>query len=72
MILFLGFILFFFVIIQVNVIALVFSEIGIPSHYVFAALFATLFGSFINIPAFNFPVAVWSWRAGSVFTGSGG
>ena len=55
MILFLGFILFFFVIIQVNVIALVFSEIGIPSHYVFAALFATLFGSFINIPVKKIP-----------------
>jgi uncharacterized membrane protein len=49
------FILFFFVIIQINIIALVFNEIGIPTHSIFTALFATLIGSFINIPLKRIP-----------------
>ena len=48
-------ILFLFVLIQINVIALAFSEMGIPSQYVFAALFASLLGSFINIPVKRIP-----------------
>lgn len=48
--LFLFLIVFFFVIVQINVIALAFNAIGIPTHYIFLALFATLLGSFINIP----------------------
>lgn len=44
-------VLFFFVVVQINLIALAFTKIGIPSEYIFMALFATLFGSFINIPA---------------------
>jgi uncharacterized membrane protein len=55
MIIFLFSLLFFFFIIQINVIALVFAEIGIPSEYVFTALLATLLGSFINIPVKRIP-----------------
>lgn len=55
MVSFLFALLFFFFIIQINVIALVFAQIGIPSQYVFGALFATLFGSFINIPVKKIP-----------------
>lgn len=55
MVLFFAAAVFFFVVVQVNVIALAFTKIGIPSHYVFTALFATLFGSFINIPVKKIP-----------------
>lgn len=41
--------------VQVNLIALAFTKIGIPSQYIFTALFATLFGSFINIPVKTIP-----------------
>jgi uncharacterized membrane protein len=41
--------------VQINIIALAFAEIGIPGHYVFSALFATLFGSYINIPIKKIP-----------------
>ncbi|HVN96868.1 MAG TPA: DUF1614 domain-containing protein [Syntrophorhabdaceae bacterium] len=41
---------FVFTMVQVNVIALAFEKIGIPSHYVFGALFASFLGSLINIP----------------------
>jgi uncharacterized membrane protein len=47
--------LFLFVLIQINVIALAFAEMGIPSQYVFAALFASLLGRFINIPIKKIP-----------------
>jgi len=60
MIIFLFSLLFFFFIIQINVIALVFAQIGIPSQYVFAALFASLFGSLINIPIKKIPQEVMS------------
>ena len=55
MILFFGALFLFFFIVQVNIIALAFTEIGIPVHYVFTALFATLFGSYINIPIKRIP-----------------
>lgn len=55
MFIFLFSLVFFFVFIQINVIALVFARIGIPSQYVFGALFAVLFGSFINIPVKKIP-----------------
>jgi uncharacterized membrane protein len=45
----------FFIFIQINVIALAFAKIGIPSHYIFGALFAILLGSFINIPVKRIP-----------------
>jgi uncharacterized membrane protein len=48
-------VLFFFTLVQINLIALAFTKIGIPSHYIFTALFATLFGSFINIPVKKIP-----------------
>lgn len=54
-VLFFFFLIFLFVTVQINVIALVFTEIGIPPRYVFSALFATLFGSFINIPVKKIP-----------------
>ncbi|MGD0623487.1 MAG: DUF1614 domain-containing protein [Thermodesulfobacteriota bacterium] len=55
MVIFFLLVLFFFIIIQVNVIALAFAKIGIPSHYIFTALFAILLGSFINIPVKKIP-----------------
>ena len=70
--------IFLFIMVQINIIALAFAEIGIPSQYVFMALFATLIGSFINIPVrkipqdtmttqtrvsyFGFPYAVPVWK----------
>jgi len=47
--------LLFFVLIQINAIALAFAKMGIPSHYIFTALFASLLGSFINIPIKRIP-----------------
>lgn len=55
MVIFFLLVLFFFIIIQVNVIVLAFAKIGIPSHYIFTALFAILLGSFINIPVKKIP-----------------
>lgn len=71
-------IVFLFVLVQINIIALAFAKIGIPGQYVFLALFATLIGSFINIPVkkipqstmttetrvsyFGLPYAVPGWR----------
>jgi uncharacterized membrane protein len=55
MILFFLIAFFFFIMIQVNVIALAFAKIGIPSHYIFTSLFAILLGSFINIPLRRIP-----------------
>ena len=45
----------FFVLVQINVIALAFVEIGIPSQYIFMILMAILLGSFINIPVKRIP-----------------
>jgi len=47
--------LFFFFTLQIDLIVMVFARIGIPTKYVFAALFATLIGSFINIPVKRIP-----------------
>ena len=47
--------LFLFFIMQIDLIVMVFARIGIPTQYVFAALFATLIGSFINIPIKRIP-----------------
>jgi uncharacterized membrane protein len=47
--------LFFFFMVQIDLIVMVFAQIGIPTHYVFIALFATLMGSFINIPIKRIP-----------------
>ncbi len=55
MILLFGIVLFFFFIIEINVIALAFAKIGIPSRYVFGALLLALVGSFINIPVKKLP-----------------
>ena len=48
-------VVFLFVVVQINIIALAFTEIGIPAHYIFTALLATLIGSFINIPVKTIP-----------------
>jgi uncharacterized membrane protein len=45
----------FFVLVQINVIALAFVEIGIPPQYIFMTLMAILLGSFINIPVRRIP-----------------
>jgi uncharacterized membrane protein len=55
MVIFFFIVLFFFIMIQVNVIALAFAKIGIPDHYISTALFATLLGSFLNIPVKRIP-----------------
>jgi uncharacterized membrane protein len=50
------FVLFFlFVLVQVNIIALALSEIGIPGEYLLTILLAILLGSFINIPVKKIP-----------------
>lgn len=54
-IIFFFWIVFFFVMVQINLIALAFAEIGVPSQYVFGALFAILIGSFINMPVKRIP-----------------
>ncbi|HDZ23942.1 MAG TPA: DUF1614 domain-containing protein [Desulfobacteraceae bacterium] len=53
--LFFFYIVFFFFMVQINLIALAFTKIGIPSEYVFTALFFSLVGSFINIPIKKIP-----------------
>ncbi len=55
MLLFFFYIVFFFFLVQINLIALAFIKIGIPSEYVFTALFVSLVGSFINIPIKKIP-----------------
>jgi uncharacterized membrane protein len=55
MVIFFFCILFLLILVQVNIIALAFTKIGIPSHYIFTALLATLTGSFINIPLKRIP-----------------
>jgi uncharacterized membrane protein len=47
--------LFFFFMVQIDLIAIAFAQIGIPTKYVFSALFATLVGSFINFPVKRIP-----------------
>jgi len=46
---------FLFLMVQINIIAVVFREIGVPSQYIFGAMVATLLGSFINIPVKKIP-----------------
>jgi uncharacterized membrane protein len=48
-------VLLLFVMVQINIIALAFTKIGIPSQFIFTALLATLTGSFINIPVRRIP-----------------
>lgn len=55
MVIFFVLILFFFALVQINLVALAFTKIGIPPQHVFSALFATLFGSYINIPVKEIP-----------------
>ena len=55
MIFFVFVVLFFFLMAEVNIIALVFARIGIPPRHVFASLFLILIGSFINIPIKKIP-----------------
>ena len=44
-----------FLMVEVNVIGLVFAKIGIPPQYIFLALFLALVGSFINLPIKRIP-----------------
>jgi len=55
MIVFFFVLVFFFITVQINIIALAFARLGIPSQHVFMAMFASLFGSFINIPLKKIP-----------------
>lgn len=50
MMIFFGALIFLFFLVQIQAIALAFAQIGIPDQYIFSALFATFFGSYINIP----------------------
>ena len=45
----------FFVLVQIQLIVFAFAKVGIPSQHIFAVLFATLFGSFINLPIKKLP-----------------
>jgi uncharacterized membrane protein len=51
---------FFFMMVQIDLLVLAFVKIGIPAHYVFTALYATLAGSLINIPVIKIPQEVMS------------
>ena len=46
---------FFFVVVQVDLVALVFVKIGIPPRYVMGALLLCLLGSAVNIPLKRIP-----------------
>lgn len=48
-------IVFFFALVQIDVIAVVFERIGIPSRYVMSALMASFVGSLFNIPLKKIP-----------------
>ena len=48
-------VMFFLVVIQINLVTLAFAEIGIPGDFIFMALLASLLGSFINIPVKKIP-----------------
>ncbi len=54
-ILFFAVIFFLFVLLQIDVITFAFIEIGVPHHYILAALLSTLLGSFFNIPLKKIP-----------------
>ncbi len=54
-ILFFAILSFLFILLQAGVITFAFLEIGVPHHYVLAALLATLLGSFFNIPLKKIP-----------------
>jgi uncharacterized membrane protein len=55
MILFFAFIMFFFFLVQINLVVFAFAKIGIPAHDILGALLATLLGSFVNIPLKKIP-----------------
>jgi uncharacterized membrane protein len=64
---FMGLLLLFFLV-QIQVIALAFAKIGIPSEHVFMALFLCLVGSFVNIPIKKIPQGeIWTERWVSFF-----
>lgn len=48
-------VMFFLLVVQINLVTLAFAEIGIPSDFIFMALLACLLGSFINIPVKKIP-----------------
>jgi uncharacterized membrane protein len=58
MVLFFAIIIFFFTVMQINIIAVAFERIGIPPHYVMSALMASFLGSLINIPIKRIPQEV--------------
>ena len=41
---------FFFILVEINVINYAFTAIGLPPELAFGALFASLIGSYVNIP----------------------
>jgi len=69
-ILFFFYIVFFFFMVQIHLIALAFTKIGIPSGYVFTALFLSLVGSFVNIPIKRIPQETMSDETRVSFFGS--
>jgi len=48
-------VMFFLLVVQINLVTLAFAEIGIPGDFIFMALLASLLGSFINIPVKKIP-----------------
>jgi uncharacterized membrane protein len=69
MVLFFVIIIFFFTAMQINVIAVAFEKIGIPSHYVMSALMASFLGSLINIPLKKIPQQVMTDKKTMTFFG---
>ena len=61
---------FFFMMVQIDVIALAFERIGIPSHYVFSALYVSFIGSLINIPVKKVPQKAMTTARMASFFGS--
>lgn len=55
MLIFFFILVFFFAFVQINLVVMAFEKIGIPSHYIFTALLASLIGSNINIPLKKYP-----------------
>jgi uncharacterized membrane protein len=60
----------FFLMAQIDVIALAFARIGIPSHYVFSALYVSFIGSLINIPVKKVPQKAMTTARSASFFGS--
>ncbi len=60
-ILFFFLLIFLFAFLQVGMIGIAFSRLGLPPEYLFGILLATFLGSYINIPIGNIGQAAAWW-----------